>query len=113
MNWNGKERRQFGRRSVFKRALVIGKYQRFECVVIDISEGGARIRCDDPQSIPRTFALQIADDDFIVQCEVVHVLPNAVGVKYTRSPMRISWAKPEQQHHDVKLLTIPFRDEGS
>lgn len=86
------ERRKFGRRSVFKHAVVVQREgERIPGVVVDISEGGARFQTQDVSRLDKKLILEIPSDDFVVKCEVVHVLENSVGLKFVESPRRLSW----------------------
>lgn len=92
MSFTGDERRNFGRRVVAKPStLILESGERIKGLVIDISDGGARIRTADPGRLTKSFILEIPEDDFVVDCEIVHSLTDAVGVRYTASPKRISW----------------------
>ena len=86
------EKRLFGRRTVFKPALIVLESgEQIAGVVVDISETGARFKTADPGRVPRTIVLQIPSDDFCVEGEVVHILSDAVGIKFSASPKRLSW----------------------
>lgn len=92
------EKRKFGRRSVFKPAFVIQPNgERISGLVIDIADGGARFKTADPDKIARNVVLEIPVDDFIVECEVVHYLADAVGLQYVASPKKMSWRPPERK----------------
>ncbi|MEQ1714586.1 MAG: PilZ domain-containing protein [Hyphomicrobium sp.] len=91
--WSGIDRRQFGRRAVLKHAFIVQGEERTKCIVVDISDGGARIKLEKPEDVPENIALEIPEDDFVVHCQVVHIQSGSIGVKYIRSPMRISWIK--------------------
>lgn len=86
------ERRQFGRRSVLKHAIICDdEGGKRKCTVVDMSEGGARIKLDDVDKIPGEFLVEIPADDFVVRCRIVHRQPDSIGVEFARSPSRISW----------------------
>lgn len=88
------DRREFGRRTVFKpAALVLADGRRIAGFVVDLSDGGARIKLSKPALIEPEFELEIPGDDFIVRCKIVHVDDISVGVKYIKPPRRISWLK--------------------
>lgn len=91
------EKRKFGRRAVFKPAtVIIGDCERVSAIVTDISEGGARIRIADVDRTLTNFLLEIPGDDFVVQCEVVHLLSGTVGVRFLGSPKRLSWQRSDE-----------------
>lgn len=90
------ERRQFGRRATFKRGVLVAA-DGFEmrCIVVDLSDGGARLTAQDAERAPATFDLVVAEDDFTVACAVMHRTDNSLGVRFERAPRRLSWAKRE------------------
>ena len=88
----GTERRKFGRRKTFKPATIVGPGgESISCVVVDISEVGAKIGLAAPDAAPDHFELTIVDDDFTVKCEVIHRQDTAIGVRFIASPRRLSW----------------------
>lgn len=88
------ERRRFGRRSTFKRASIIeGGSEQHACIVVDISDDGARLKVSNPTSVLDSFELVIEEDDFIVRCEIVRRESEHVGVRFTSSPRRLSWLR--------------------
>jgi PilZ domain len=98
------ERRKFGRRSVCKHAVaVLEDGRRVEGVVVDISEGGARIQVKDVTLLQSTFMIEIPDDDFVVKCEIVHYLENAVGLRFIQSPRRLSWSQRSKNISSISL----------
>ena len=85
------ERRSFGRRTVCKRAAIIGDNRlRLECTVVDQSEAGAGLRVADMAAVPEIFNLWIESDDWVVMCRVAHRTNGVVGVQYLRAPRRAS-----------------------
>jgi hypothetical protein len=88
------DRRQFGRRPVFKAAtVVLNDGRRIAGFIVDRSDAGARIKLSKPDSVEPEFDLEIPDDDFIVRCTLIHVDDISVGAKYIKPPRRISWLK--------------------
>jgi PilZ domain-containing protein len=86
------DRRQFGRRPVFKAAVVVqADGRRLAGFILDFSDAGARIKISKPALVEKEFYLEIPDDDLIVKCRVIHVDDVSVGVKYIKPPRRISW----------------------
>jgi len=56
------------------------------CVVADISESGARLNVEDPDSIPDEFMLVLARrGDAQRKCRVVWRKPRQIGVEFTSS----------------------------
>lgn len=91
------DRRHFGRRATFKRALMRYADGRQEpAVVVDISEGGARLTVKDAAAIEETFDLLIIDDEFAAFCAVVHRTSNSIGVRFARAPRKLSWRKADR-----------------
>jgi PilZ domain len=98
------EKRKFGRRAVFKPAIFITEGgEKIEGVVIDISDGGARFKTPQVDRISKRGVLQIPGDDFTVDCEVVHVFADTVGVRYVASPKKLSW-RPTGSRRFLKAL---------
>ncbi|MBA2125926.1 PilZ domain-containing protein [Hyphomicrobium methylovorum] len=90
----GPDRRQFGRRMVFKAAVVANSGGvRIPGHIIDISDAGARIKVADPTAVEIEFFLEIPEDDIVVKCRVMRVDETSVGVQYIRPPRRLSWIK--------------------
>ena len=86
------ERRQFGRRSAFKSATIVQDGgSRLSATVLDLSQGGARIRVAQPEAIGKEFYLEIPQNDFIVKCGLVHMQDTSIGAVFTRAPRRLSW----------------------
>lgn len=88
------ERRQFGRRRVFKPAeLVLDDGRRFVCAVIDFSDAGARIKLTKIEVTESEFDLEIPADDFVVRCQIMHADDVSLGVRFIKPPRRISWKR--------------------
>lgn len=93
------EKRKFGRRVTFKPAVLLTEDgQRITGTVVDISEGGARFQTLDTSVVPKQFTLEIAGDDFCVKCQLIHRLPDAVGMQFIASPRKISWGPAQRRH---------------
>jgi hypothetical protein len=88
------ERRQFGRRQVFKPAeIVLDDGRRFACAVIDFSDAGARIKLATIEFTENEFDLEISADDFVVRCQIMHADEPSIGVRFIKPPRRISWKR--------------------
>jgi hypothetical protein len=88
------DRRQFGRRRVFKAGIIVqGDNQRLPITIMDISDGGARIKTAEPHRVEKEFSLEIPEDDFVVKCRLVWLEEDAVGAEFIKSPRRLSWVK--------------------
>jgi hypothetical protein len=91
-------RRLFGRRTAFKSAAIAqAGGQRVAATVLDISDGGARIKIARPQVIEKEFYLEIPEDDFVVKCHTIYVRETSIGAKFTGSPRRLSWTRRSSQ----------------
>lgn len=88
---SSREKRRFGRRKLFKPAVFEGDGgNRLPCVIVDISEGGARIQFRDGVIMPRVFVLLLEEEDLCISCQMVHRAANSCGI-FVGSPRRLSW----------------------
>ena len=88
------ERRQFGRRAVFKSAvIVLHDGRRLAGAVGEFSNAGARIKLSEAAHVESEFELEIPGDDFVVKCRLAHADDVYIGAQYIKPPRRISWAK--------------------
>lgn len=88
------DRRQFGRRPVFKpAAVVLNDGRRIAGFIVDLSDSGARIKVPEPNLVEPEFDLEIPSDDFIVRCKLIRADDISIGAKYIKPPRRISWLK--------------------
>lgn len=101
----GTDSRQFGRRTVYKPAVILDRAGgRLACIVVDLSEGGAALRLCETARPPAVFALLIEADDVIVACEIAHQTGSTMGVRFIRSPRRASrLAQPMAQRRRDEL----------
>ena len=75
---------------MLKPARIVGAdHPPIAATVVDISLSGARIVVRCGVQIGAKFDLEIIDDGVPIGCEVVHVDPNFIGVKFVRMPRRI------------------------
>lgn len=89
------ERRQFGRRQICERGHIeTPDGRRRPCLVVDISDGGARVQLSGPEAAPEVFQLVLPSLDMTVACTVVRESGGALGVAFTRSPRRLTWGEP-------------------
>ncbi len=77
-----KERRASPRQEVQEPATVTFGDTKVTCVVRDISDGGARLKCDDPHEWPERVSITIGDRA-PRECEVVWSLNTLLGVKFS------------------------------
>ncbi|MBS0268796.1 MAG: PilZ domain-containing protein [Proteobacteria bacterium] len=88
------EQRRFGRRPVFKAAVVaLEDGQRLPGAILDLSEGGAKIKLAEPERLNGEFYLEIPGDDLIVKCRLIRIEGVIAGLQYVRPPRRLSWLK--------------------
>ncbi|WP_244531277.1 PilZ domain-containing protein [Hyphomicrobium facile] len=86
--------RKFGRRPVFKAAVIeLHDGQRLSGTVLDLSEGGARIKLPEPERLNGEFYLEIPGDDLIVKCRLIRIDDAIAGLSYVRPPRRLSWVR--------------------
>ncbi|MFA5957143.1 PilZ domain-containing protein [Hyphomicrobium sp.] len=89
-----KDQPKFGKRSAFKPAdLVFDDGQRIAGTVLELSDGGAKIKVSDPQSLKGEFYLEIPSDDLSIRCRVVHIQDGIVDLQSVKPPRRLSWIK--------------------
>lgn len=91
------ERRQFGRRKTCKPAILSyadpdGEHH-IDCVVVDISAGGARVSSSEIDRLPEKIQLKIPEDDFAVNCRRIYVKDGYMGLQFISPPWRPSWIK--------------------
>lgn len=89
-----RDQRKFGRRAVFKAAaIVFDSGHRLACTVLDLSEGGAKIKAEGAEFLGTEFYLEIPEDDLSVRCQIAYIQEGVAGLKYIRPPRRLSWLK--------------------
>jgi len=104
-----KERRRFGRRNVLKKGtLTISKENSstvMECLVVDISAGGARIRpAGELDGLTEPVLLHILDDDLAFKCELIYWRDGHAGLEFKAGPWRPSWEKRDRTEFERQLL---------
>ena len=84
------------RRRVLKSAIAgfCNRYCSIPCTVRDISDHGARLRCEGSVNLPDHFDLIIDLDGIEVQCEVIWRNRNEIGVRFVETPRK---AQPRRQ----------------
>lgn len=60
-----------------------------DCVVVEVSDGGARLQFRGKEP-PEQFTLLIPEDDSAVRCSVIHRDKDHVGVRFLAMPQRLS-----------------------
>ncbi|MCB1485657.1 MAG: PilZ domain-containing protein [Hyphomicrobiaceae bacterium] len=93
------ERRAFGRRPTNIQAKLRIGYRYLDCIIKDLSEGGARLELDANLDLPARFWLAWDDQPEIV-CEVRHQRGTVAGVQFAR-PIVISTRLTVEPSADV------------
>jgi hypothetical protein len=77
------DRRNQTRKKVEKAGRVIfnGSQGIVDCIILDISEGGAKLQFPGRQVLPRTFTLQLHDGT-VTECEVRWAKDSFFGVRF-------------------------------
>ena len=80
----GTERRRDARRRTVRAVITRfdGPGSPIDCILLDISLGGARLHVHHTSEMPNQFQLHIEADAFTRQCEVVWRQANELGVKF-------------------------------
>ena len=82
-NFQGAERRAFGRRPTHLHALIFTRgFRPIRCVVKDISEGGARLEMSESFRLPLNFRLVWEGSEIAASCEVRHQKDSTVGAMF-------------------------------
>lgn len=81
---NPRERRAFKRYPMLRPGFIVlkGGFATVRCNVLDLSQGGAKLKPIDPASCPREFELHI-DDGARHSCVVVRSDRGVLGVRFT------------------------------
>ena len=80
------ERRAWHRRTLLRNAKILYKNRScvMDCVIVNISESGAKLRPADMPLCPDEFALQLHAGHYL-DCEVVWRRQNVLGVRFVSS----------------------------
>jgi hypothetical protein len=77
------DRRRFGRRAVqLKAAIEVPLRQPLECLVTNLSEGGAMLEFRGRQYLPRSFGLRFDCSGVVIPCEVSRATETGCGVSF-------------------------------
>lgn len=87
---SGPENRKSPRRKVLKdgKIVIMNNWSLIDCCVRNLSDTGARLRCDDALSVPEEFRLLIPSDQWIRDAKVVWRRDGCVGVHFTGEARR-------------------------
>lgn len=90
------ERRTSRRRRIAKPGLIWCEQESREhvCVVVDVSDSGARIKFVSSAIEADQFELRIEIDRFAVDCEVVWRRGHEMGLKFTGEPRELRMGRP-------------------
>ena len=82
---DGVEKRRAVRRRVLKngKIVMLNNWSVVDCCVRDMSDTGARIRCQDQAAVPNEFRLLIPHDNTIRNARVVWRRDDLCGVHFT------------------------------
>ena len=83
------ERRQFRRKAVIWAAKIETDHGVYDCITLDLSLGGARLRCSRAIALlePATLVL---DKFGKFPAEVVWTTPTEIGLQFTESPEQVA-----------------------
>jgi hypothetical protein len=86
------ERRYAPRRRVLKAAVAAfnDRFCTVSCTVRDLSDTGARLRCDGSINVPDTFELIIELDGFEAACQVAWRKGSDLGVRFLGAPKKVA-----------------------
>ncbi len=83
---SGADRRAFGRRETHMPASVrLPNHTLYDCIIRDISEGGALLEFSAPDAISGRLRLSFDGGNQEIICDVRHVRGNRVGVEFARN----------------------------
>lgn len=85
----GRERRKFGRKACRVPATVkTARNETIPCVLLDFSEGGARLEFVAPVKLNGQFDLVISQLALAVPCQLRHAFGRTVGIEFIEQPGR-------------------------
>jgi hypothetical protein len=85
------DRRRFGRKPCRAKAMIkAARLEPVPCVVLDYSDGGARIELDTAVKLPAQFDLCFDDINLVVPCNLRHAFGRSVGIEFADQPGRRS-----------------------
>jgi len=78
------EKRTAQRHRVFKGGTIIFENSGIACTVRNMSEGGAAVDLDAPVTLPQSFTLSIARDNFARNCRAVWRNDKRIGLAFVQ-----------------------------
>ena len=83
------ERRQFRRKAVIWAAKLETPNGTLDCITLDLSLGGARLRISEPVGLLQQVTLVLGKFGKF-QAEIVWVTENEIGLQFTESPEQVA-----------------------
>lgn len=75
-------KRRHPRRALGAKACIYAGKDAFGCVIVDMSQEGARLQLGAPATIPARFSLLVSAAEPMLECERVWQHGDTVGVKF-------------------------------
>ncbi|MBX9925483.1 MAG: PilZ domain-containing protein [Hyphomicrobiaceae bacterium] len=87
----GAERRKFGRKPCRVKALIkAARGEPISCLVLDYSEGGARLELSSAAKLPPQFDLCFDELNLVIPCELRHMFGRTAGIQFSENAGRRS-----------------------
>ncbi|MBZ8135242.1 PilZ domain-containing protein [Afifella sp. IM 167] len=80
----GQEKRSHHRARALKAAKIVlnDRHSTIDCLVRDLSQGGAKLKVDNPAVLPAEFELLLESDKIIVKAAIIWRRGEYVGVQF-------------------------------
>ncbi|MCF1503391.1 MULTISPECIES: PilZ domain-containing protein [Afifella] len=80
------EKRSEHRARALKSAKIVlnDRHSTIDCVVRDLSKGGAKLKVTNPVAVPESFELLLESDNVMLKAEVIWRKGDQVGVQFIR-----------------------------
>jgi len=84
MAMEGQDRRSGHRARALKSAKIVlnGRHSTIDCLVRDLSAGGAKLKVANTAAVPKEFELLLESDNILVKAEVIWRRGEYVGVQF-------------------------------
>lgn len=79
------ERRQEGRKKVFKAGKISFRGAAIDCVVRNLNSTGALLDVESPLGIPTRFVLLVPVDSLKRECSIAWIKDRQIGVRFERT----------------------------
>jgi hypothetical protein len=85
----GDEKRRTRRHRVLKdgRIITLDNYSVINCMVRDLSDTGARLKCGDQIAVPNEFRLQVGHEPTVRPARAIWRRGNEIGIIFIGEPM--------------------------